>query len=260
MTAIPVAARRLLASAALGAVLVVSTAAVGPTHVAGGATAGPLPVTPYSGFNHTLTRAPYVTDLTQTSAYINWATTSSTPGSVQVAPVGAQGCPTTTLTWSAGARPIAVPKATPYVQAGSTATTTSWRFLVTNGAGVSTAEFQASVEVSGLAPNTAYCYSVFSTDSPGAVNLLPAAQADQTFTTLSAPNNASTAPVKFDVIDDTGENYYSTATANGTTDALPQWSEPGRGLALPPDRDIRRPVPRRRRRHRLQLRDPVELR
>ena len=226
MTAIPVAARRLLASAALGAVLVVSTAAVGPTHVAGGATAGPLPVTPYSGFNRTLTRAPYVTDLTQTSAYINWATTSSTPGSVQVAPMGAQGCPTTTLTWSAGARPIAVPKATPYVQVGSTATTTSWRFLVTNGAGVSTAEFQASVEVSGLAPNTAYCYSVFSTDSPGAVNLLPAAQADQTFTTLSAPNNASTAPVKFDVIDDTGENYYSTATANGTTTPFPNGVNP----------------------------------
>ena len=226
MATIPASTRRLLAAAVLGTVLVASTTAIGPSHVAGGATTGPLPVTPYSGFNPTLTRAPYVTDLTQTSAYINWATTSSTPGSVQVAPMGAQGCPSTTLTWSAASGPIAVPKVTPYVQAGSTATTTSWRFLVTNGAGVTTAEFQASVNVSGLTPNTAYCYSVFSTDAPGAVNLLPAAQADQTFTTLSVPNNASTAPVKFDVIDDTGENYYSTATANGTTTPFPNGVNP----------------------------------
>ena len=49
---------------------------------ANAATDAPLPVTPYSGFDPSLTRAPYVTDLTQTSAYVNWATNSSSPGLV----------------------------------------------------------------------------------------------------------------------------------------------------------------------------------
>ena len=95
-----------------------------------------------------------------------------------------------------------------------------------NGAGTSIPEFQASVDVTGLTPGTTYCYSVFSTDAAGAVNLLPASTPDQTFTTLATPNNASTTPVKFDLIDDTGENYYSTITANGTTTPFPNGVNP----------------------------------
>jgi hypothetical protein len=218
--------RRLLSSLVLGTIALVPVSLLGPAEAAGAAPTGPLAVTPYSGFNALLTRAPYVTDLTQTSAYINWATTSSTPGSVQVAPMGAGGCPSSVLTWSAAAAPVAVPKVTPYQVAGSTSTTTSWRFLVTDGAGVTTPEFQASVDVTGLTPGTSYCYSVFSTDAAGAVNLLPASQPDQAFTTLYPPNNSSTAPVKFDVIDDTGENYYSTVTAGGADTPFPNGVNP----------------------------------
>ena len=44
------------------------------------ATDAPVPVTPYGGFDSVLTRAPYVTDLTQTSADVTWATTNASPG------------------------------------------------------------------------------------------------------------------------------------------------------------------------------------
>ena len=52
----------LVVAAVMAAVLVVplpSALAAGPN---------PIPVTPFAGFNATLMRAPYVTDLTQTSA------------------------------------------------------------------------------------------------------------------------------------------------------------------------------------------------
>src|SRR5450631_2491102 len=55
--------------------VVVTLAGLGLPSVAAAADT-PLGVTPYSGFDPSLTRAPYVTDLTQTSAYVNWATTS----------------------------------------------------------------------------------------------------------------------------------------------------------------------------------------
>jgi len=64
----------------------------------------PLPVTPYGGFDPSLTRAPYVTDLTQTSAYVNWATSSGTPGSLQVGPTVNGFCPTATTVWSSSAK------------------------------------------------------------------------------------------------------------------------------------------------------------
>ena len=44
---------------------------------AGAATDVPVPTTPYSGFDPSLTRAPYVTDLSQTSASVTWATLAS---------------------------------------------------------------------------------------------------------------------------------------------------------------------------------------
>jgi hypothetical protein len=207
--------------ALVGTMALAATMAVAPIRSAGAVAPGPLPVTPYSGFNATLTRAPYVTDLTKTTAYINWATTSNSPGSVQVAPIGSNGCPSSTITWSVAAQPLPVPKVVPYVASGSTSSTTTWQLSVTNGAGTSISEYQASVNVTGLAPGTQYCYSVFSTDKAGAVNLLPASQPDQTFTTLSPANGSSTTPVKFDVIDDTGENYASTVTSNGVNIAFP---------------------------------------
>lgn len=188
------------------------------------ATASPLPVTPYGGNNPSLTRAPYITDLTQTSAYVNWATTSSVPGSLQIAPVGAGGCPASTATWSAASGPLAVTTQLPYLAPPSTATTTSWAYSVVNGAGTTIKEYQASVLVNGLSPGTAYCYAVFSTDKVGAVDLLPASSAPtlgglavQSFTTLVPAGPTSKATTTFDVIDDTGENYLDTPLAGAST-------------------------------------------
>src|SRR5712664_2506307 len=49
---------------------------------------GPLPTTPYSGFNSVLARAPYVTDLTQTSAVVTWATNPNIHGTLYYGPLG----------------------------------------------------------------------------------------------------------------------------------------------------------------------------
>ena len=67
---------RKLYSSLLGITVVAAVVAVVPTRVATATGPGPIAVTPYSGFNPILTRAPYVTDLTQTSADVNWATTT----------------------------------------------------------------------------------------------------------------------------------------------------------------------------------------
>ncbi len=214
----------------LAIVAVVITASVAiiattTTHSLAAPTASPLSVTPYSGFNPSLTRAPYVTDLTQTSAYVNWATNSESPGSLQVSPIGTGGCPASTMTWSTSANPLPVPTQIPYQASGSTATTTSWEFTVVNGAGTTINEYQASVLVKNLSPGTTYCYAVFSTDKAGATDLLPPSTSPslqplpvQSFTTLLSPSASSTAPVKFDVIDDTGENYEDTTEAGGSSD------------------------------------------
>ncbi len=177
----------------------------------------PLVVTPYSGFNPILTRAPYVTDLTQTSAYINWATTSDVPGSVQVAPTANGVCPATTTVWTPTATPVptSLPAAVNPTAPGS-ADLTGWQFTVIGNLG-SVKEYQSSVDVTGLTPGTQYCYAVFSTRSASAVDLLPAGKPTQVFTTLAPASTSSTAPVTFDVIDDTGENYAYTS-ASGTTD------------------------------------------
>ena len=188
----------------------------------------PLPVTPYGGttpaYSPTLTRAPYVTDLTQTTAYVNWATSSGTPGSLQVSPMGTSGCPASTTTWSTTSKPLPVPTKIPY-QTSTSTSPVSWSFTVVNGAGTTITEYQASVLVPGLSPGTPYCYAVFSTDKAGAVDLLPPSTNPallslrvQSFTTLATPNASSTAPVKFDVIDDTGENYEATTQSGAPSD------------------------------------------
>jgi hypothetical protein len=60
---------------------------------------------------------------------------------------------------------------------------------------------------------------VFSGNGSGSVNLLPATEPVQYFTTLSPSSAQSSAPVTFDVIDDTGENY-SYTSATQTSDVL----------------------------------------
>lgn len=171
----------------------------------------PVAVTPYSGFNPILARAPYVTDLTQTSAYVTWATTSGTRGSVLVQPAVGGSCPASVTQWTTAA--IKAPTSLPGpVNPPTTPTTTGmtgWAYSVVNGAGTTVHEYQSSVLVSGLTPGTRYCYAVFSSDSSSAVDLLPPSQPYQSFTTLY-PTGSTESPVTFDVIGDTGENYSQT--------------------------------------------------
>lgn len=98
---------------------VTSASAAGPA---------PLPVTPYSGFNPSLTRAPYVTDLTQSSAHVNWATTSSSPGSIQVAPTASGICPTSISTCTSAATkvPTSLPGPVNPTSSGSSSSMTGW--------------------------------------------------------------------------------------------------------------------------------------
>ncbi len=140
----------------------------------------------------TLTRAPYVTDLTTTGAYIDWAIAGQqTAGSVMVLPAAGGTCPSS-IPWNAG-QAITSPTVDPLVQGSST--TVSW--TVTVG---TTAEYQVETPVTGLQPATRYCYAVYSSHTSSAQELWPV----QTFTTLAAAG--STAPVTFAVIGDTGEN------------------------------------------------------
>lgn len=166
----------------------------------------PVPVTPYSGFNASLSRVPYVSDLTQTSAYVNWATTSSTPGSVQVTPTTNGFCPANVTTWSSSA--IAAPTSLPGPVNGSSPAGNMTNHVFTV---VGTTEYQWSVPLTGLAAGTQYCYAVFSSDAPGAVDLLPSSQPSQMFTTLDAVG--STKSLTFSVVDDLAESYYATGAS-----------------------------------------------
>ena len=201
--------KRLAIGSVLG-VVVTATMAFAVTHSDAAPTDTPLPVTPYSGFNPSLTRAPYVSDLTLTSAYVNWATTSSTPGSVQVTPTVNGFCPTAVTTWSPSAiqAPLSLPG--PVNPSSATGNMTSASFQVVNGTST-TNENQWSVPLSGLSAGTQYCYAVFSSNSSGAVDLLPSSQPDQTFTTLDPAG--STKSLTFDVVDDLAETYYATGAS-----------------------------------------------
>jgi hypothetical protein len=76
--------------AVLSAVVVLTAAALPATAWASGCGSGPgpVPTTPYSGFNSVLARAPYVTDLTQTSAVVTWATNQDIHGTLYYGPPG----------------------------------------------------------------------------------------------------------------------------------------------------------------------------
>jgi hypothetical protein len=158
----------------------------------------------------TLTRSPYVTDLTASSAEVNWAVTfsgSQPAGSVMVEQEPAGGCGASTVTsWSPNAVVSPTPMSIPYQASGSTATTTGWSMTV-NGL----TEFQNSVPVTGLGVGTTYCYDVFSSDTASTAS--PLLATPQQFTTLFA---SPAATVDFDVIGDTGENYEATGTTSIT--------------------------------------------
>ncbi len=150
-----------------------------------------------------LTRAPYVTDLTSTSAYVDWGLSQPVVGSVIVLPETGGACPDT-ISWATSENPIATPTTDP-LNGGST----GWAIPHVGN----TQEYQASVPVTGLQPSTTYCYAVFPSDTAAA----PQLWATQSFTTLAAPGTSTN--LTFDVVGDTGQ--VDCSLPNGTTPATP---------------------------------------
>ena len=187
--------KRIAVVLATGVVGLMSVAGVAPT--ADAATDQPVAVTPYAGFDPSLTRAPYVTDLTQTSADVTWATGSpatSAPGTLEW---GTPGNCTANLVVVPSTLPNLVPVS------GSPPSATSRQFTVN-----SVSEYQSTATISGLTAGTTYCYRVF-TGGASPVDLL-GTNAAPTFTTLDAVG--SSAPLTFDVVGDLGETNYSGGT------------------------------------------------
>ncbi len=129
-----------------------------------------------SGASALLTRAPYLTDLTQTSVQVSWATSTQNTGVVQYGPPG-----------NCTANSVAA---------------TSQGAAITIG---SVKEYQNSLAVTGLTAGTSYCYRITSTGS-SPVDLLGSNPSPQ-FTTLEAANGS--APLTFDVLGDWGDNTNS---------------------------------------------------
>ena len=141
-------------------------------------------MTPYTGFNQVLARAPYVTDLTQTSAVVNWATNPDIHGVLEYGTLGS--C-------TANSIAVATGMVTQIRVSPNPTTTYPVRY-----------DYQSSVPMTGLSPSTTYCYEVFGSGS-SAVNLLPASQPFQTFTTLDPVSAGWTGPLTFAVVGDFGE-------------------------------------------------------
>jgi hypothetical protein len=144
----------------------------------------PRPTTPYSGFNPVLARAPYVTDLTQTSAVVTWATNPDVRGTLYYGPPA--NCMANSVAVTQGM--VTQVRVSPNPPA-----TYPTRY-----------DYQSSVPITGLSPGTAYCYEVFGSGDT-AVDLLPASQPYGTFTTLDPASASSTQPLTFDVLGDFGE-------------------------------------------------------
>jgi hypothetical protein len=158
-------------------------------------TPGPVAVTPYSGFNALLTRAPYVTDLTQTSADVTWATTSAAAGSLQWGPLG-------NCTAHQAPVPVKLPDSFPALGTPNSVTSPQFKVISTLN------EYQSTVVLTGLSPSTTYCYLPLS-PPPNPVDLL-GINPSPTFTTLN-PVGPS-APLTFAVVGDLGETLYSSTT------------------------------------------------
>jgi hypothetical protein len=154
----------------------------------------PISVTPYSGFDPSLTRAPYVTDLTQTSADVTWATNSSALGTLEWGTSG--NC-------TANQSPVPPKLPNSYPAAGTPLSILGRQFTVG-----STPEFQSTVVLTGLTASTTYCYRVLS-GGTSPVDLL-GTNPSPTLKTLDPVGTSS--PLTFDVVGDLGETNYSSGS------------------------------------------------
>ena len=183
-----------------GAALVATTGVSIVSAAAGSVATIPVYGT-YTPQNTALTRVPYVSDLQQTTAEVTWATTTAsgkTPGYLAWGPAG-----------NCTKYSVAVKTSLPsfYSIKGGTSST-SWAYSVN-----STAEEQSSVQMSGLAAHTTYCYEP---ETSNKIDLLGTSQS-QSFTTLDGTSLPSTG-LTFDVMGDTGETTGADESASGVNE------------------------------------------
>jgi hypothetical protein len=145
-----------------------------------------------------LERAPYVTDLEQTTAELNWAVsyngkTPPTPGYATYGPTG-------NCTQSKVQAGKTLPAFQPNVDTANAQTPE-----------IKAAEedYQFSVQLGPLSPSTTYCYEVFTSTGT-------ALAASQSFTTLDSAT--STTPLTFDVIGDFGETAGADESTSGVNE------------------------------------------
>ncbi len=125
-----------------------------------------------SGFDPGLTRAPYLSDLTQTSVQVSWATAAQSQAVVEYGTPG--NCTAHSVIATKLGNPITIGTTTEYLN---------------------------SVLVTGLSPATTYCYRITNTGA-SPVDLLGSNPSPQ-FTTLEPPNGSQ--PLTFDVLGDWGD-------------------------------------------------------
>src|SRR6266849_917749 len=171
-------------AACAGLSLLVSTPTIVVASGGFGSGPGPISVAPYTGFNPVLARAPYVTDVTQTSAVVSWATNPDIHGVLDYGPLGS--CMANSIAVTTGM--VVQIRVSP-----NPTTTYAVRY-----------DYQSTVPITGLSPSTTYCYEVFGSGSTAA-NLLPASQPFQTFTTLDPASASWMGPLTFAVVGDFGE-------------------------------------------------------
>ena len=135
-----------------------------------------------------LARAPYLTDLTQTSVVVTWATTVQGQGTLRWGPPGS--CTQNTV---------------------AVGTFTQVNVAPT---GYTRNDFQDTMTISGLAPSSTYCYRIYAADS---TDLLGSANPSPGFTTLDPASTASVTPLTFAVVGDFGDNTDSTGSATTTS-------------------------------------------
>ena len=179
------------------AAAVMAAVAVIPFRSAFAAGPSPIAVTPFSGFNSTLTAPPTSPTSPRpppTSTGPPPSSNVTSPGSLQWGPAGNCTAHVTTV-------PANLPDS--YPAAGTPTSITGSAFSVVSG----TNEYQSTVVLTGLSPSTKYCYRPL---GPGSLDLL-GSNPTQNFTTLDPPGSA--APLTFDVVGDLGETLYTSTTA-----------------------------------------------
>ena len=130
----------------------------------------------FGGVSSQLTRAPYLTDLTQTGVQVSWATASQYRGAVEYGPPGA--CASNLAVSATLGKPVTV------------------------GA---SREYMNDIELSGLSPSTTYCYRILSVGT-APVDFLGSNPSPE-FTTLQPADG--TQPFTFDVLGDWGDTTNS---------------------------------------------------